>query len=158
MSPEGVRLAMSGLSAPLSLKRSGVRARFHQPSTFDVSTYSIYANHITLTRPHLAPPVPKARPADTQSVNTYQCRYMPRRCQVLPNCTAISARRLASTCLRYLMITFLVMVAIWQNHLHQYSLCQPPGSDDLRLHTGRMPLCTALDLGTSDHIFICGSS
>ena len=32
---------------------------------FDVSAEQFRNNHITLTPPHLAPPVPKARPADT---------------------------------------------------------------------------------------------
>ena len=31
----------------------------------DVSAEQFRNNHITLTPPHLAPPVPKARPADT---------------------------------------------------------------------------------------------
>ena len=58
---------------------------------FDVSTDRICVNHITLTPPHLAPPVPKARPANTQSVNKYQYRRMSCRWQILPNCVTAPA-------------------------------------------------------------------
>ena len=58
---------------------------------FDVSTDRICVNHITLTPPHLAPPVPKARPANTQSVNKYQYRRMSCRWQILPNYTVVPA-------------------------------------------------------------------
>ena len=58
---------------------------------FDVSAEQFRNNHITLTPPHLAPPVPKARPANTQSVNKYQYRRMSCRWQILPNCTVVPA-------------------------------------------------------------------